>query len=191
MIWVWVCPCHTVFRAVTHTHTHTPPTWIAFFLEAACVTRPLFFSTAESVLPLGDWTVWVFFLLTWQIHFWLHWSVLEPSSLVQSFHLTLWEMCWRIRTACGCWHTKVPLAWSGQSSMDLSVRHGFGWSGALAERVRVSADQHRTWTLVLLARVHVSARDDCRQGLKNAKQMQSWATELTEEFDCVTVTCSC
>lgn len=157
---------------------------------------PLICPFGAAVSPFSLWLagqLFFFFFfsrLTWQIHFWLHWSVVGPSSLVQSFYLTL---CWRIKTACGWWHRNVPFAWSGQSSIDFSVRHGFGLSGCIS-RARQPAP-----VSVCRSTSHVDARviGPCAcerqgwlQGLKNGKQMQSLATALTEEFDFVTVTCS-
>lgn len=129
----------------SHTRTHTPPTSLAFFFEAVCVNHSLCLTGQYFFFPR----------LTWQIHLWLHSSVLGSSSLVQSFYVTLWERCWRIKTACDCWYRNVPFAWSGQSSIDFSVRHGFGLSRGISRAsqpapVRVSAEQPRTWTLVLL-----------------------------------------
>lgn len=110
--------------------------------------------------------------------------MVPPCFLVQSFYWTLWEMCWRIKKqlVAGWWHRKVPFEWSGQRSIDLSVRHGLGLSGCISRArqpapARASADQRRTWTLVLLARAHVSVRNDC-WGLKMENKckagQQSW-----------------
>lgn len=93
-------------------------------------------------------------------------SVLLCSVL---FYFDIGGMCVmnKNQLVAGWWHRKVPSAWSGRSSIDPSVRHGLGLSGCISRArqpapATVSANQRRTWTLVLLARAHVSTRDDCR-----------------------------
>lgn len=166
-----LCCCHTVFRSLTdtHTHAHTPttPTSLAFFFSAACVVHSL--PQWRWVHSPSGWMDWFFFSSpTWQIHIWLHWSVVAPSFFVQSFYFDIAECVWRIKTSL--WLVgdteRFPFAWSGQSSIDPSVRHGLGLSGCISRArqpapARASANQRRTWTLVLLARAHVSARNDC------------------------------
>lgn len=120
----------------THTPTHTHDTnSIGFFLRGCLCCS---FSSLVAVSPSSLWLNGHFFSrLTWQIHIWLHWSVVAPSFFVHSFFiLTLVECVWRIKTSLwlvGGTERFPPRGADGAASILLSDMD-WGCQGALAER---------------------------------------------------------